>query len=150
MADINIKTDGTITGTVLMVDGKEVTKDENIVGIYLSACAPYKSQYSDTPYKGNVSVGYTAVDSDGKMSRHEYGTCDTEYKGAVGPEMKEEDSVIRYIGSPVDKALSELVDKITTHCSEKKIVCPAKETLYTRSLVSLTDKAIDLGIKLEG
>jgi len=150
MADINLKTDGTITGTVLTVDGKEVTKDENIVDIFLHACAPYKSQYSDTPYKGNVTVSYTAVDSEGKMSKHEFGTCDGEYTGGVGPQMKEEDSVVRYIGSPVDKVLSELVDKITTHCSEKKIACPSKETLYTRSLVSLTDKAIDLGLTIEG
>jgi len=149
MASIQITTDGTLTGTKLVVDGKEVTKDEKVVGISLYACAPYTSKYSTEPYKGSVSVSYATEDS-GKISRHEYGTTEAGYDGGVGPQMKEEDSVIRYIGAAVDKSLQDLVDKIVSHCGEKNLVCPDKEALLSRSLESLTDKAMDLGITLEG
>ena len=141
MANIQISTDETLTGTSLIVDGKEVTKDEKVVGIFLQVCAPFTNKLSTEPCKGNVSVSYTTEDS-GKITKHDY--------GVIGPEMKEEDSVIRYIGVGVDKSIQDLVDKIISYCAEKKIICPDKEALLSRSIVSLTDKALDLGIKLEG
>jgi hypothetical protein len=45
--------------------------------------------------------------------------------------------------------VSDLVDKIVNHCETAKVQCPTKETLLSRSIQSLKDKAEDLGIKLE-
>lgn len=149
MANIQITTDGTITGTQLIVDGKEVTKDEKVVGIYMSAAAPYKSQYTGDVYKGHVMAAYTSEDN-GKVSRHEYGSTETNHESGIGPEMKSDDSVIRYIGAEIDKEIQDMVDKIVSYCSENKIACPNVEVLKSRTLESLKDKALDLGITLEG
>ena len=154
MADINITTDGTIAGTKLMVDGKDVTKKQKVVNINLNAYAPFKSSYSNDIYKGGISVSYSTVDEDGKIENKSYGTTETDYVKGIGPKMKQkdsvlQDSVIRYIGCEADTEVCNLVDKIIAHCDEKKLVHPEREKMLSRSLDSLKDKATDLGISLE-
>lgn len=149
MAEITISTDGTITGTKLMVDGKDVTKKERVVGIEVYARAPYKSSYSGDTIKGMAAVSYETVTDDGKVERKSYGTTETAFGSGIGQKIKNEDSVVRFIGAEVDKKVSDLVDSIVSHCEETKTKCPDRETLLSRSLDSLKDKAQDLGISVE-
>lgn len=151
MSDIVISTDGTVENTKLTVDGKELTKKHKVVSIDLSAAAPFKGKYSGETYQGGVAVTYTHVDDDGKMKRESFGKTDTNYVSGVGQKVvKSEDSVIiRHIGDQVDADISALVDSIVAHCDEKKIPCPEREALLSRSAASLQDKADDLGIKIE-
>lgn len=149
MADIMISTDGTITGTKLSVDGKDVTKKERVVSIEVYARAPYKSSYSGETIKGMAAVSYETVTDDGKVERKTYGTTETAFGSGIGQKIKSEDSVIRFVGAEVDREVSDLVDKIVGHCEETKAKCPDRETLLSRSLDSLKDKAEDLGINLE-
>jgi len=149
MADITVKTNGTITGTSLMVDGKDVTKKEKVVSISLYASAPYKSKYSGEVMQGYASCGYEVVGEDGKIERKSYGTTETAFSAGIGQKIKSEDSVIRFIGYDVDKEVSDLVDRIVNHCETAKVQCPTREVLLSRSVQSLKDKASDLGVKLE-
>jgi hypothetical protein len=153
MAKITVETDGTIANTKLSVDGKEVTKKENVVGIYLTAGASYRSKYSGDLYKGHVSVEYVTVDDKGVAERKAYGTTDTNYTNGLGQKLKSqdqvEDSIVRFVGQDADNEVASIVDKIIAHCEEKGIVCPNKDTLLSRNLQSLQDKAADLEIKLE-
>ena len=153
MEKITVETDGTITGTKLTVDGEEITKANNIVGIYLSASSPYKSKYSGDIYKGYVSVDYVSVDDKGVAERKSYGTPDANYQNGIGKKLKTEDRVedqiIRFMGQDSDVEVTKLVDIISTKSKEKGIACPDKNTLLSRNIQSLRDKAADLGIKEE-
>lgn len=149
MADIMISTDGTITGTKLSVDGKDITKKERVISIDVCARAPYKSSYSGETIKGMAAVSYETVTDDGKVERKTYGTTETAFGSGIGQKIKSEDSVIRFVGAEVDREVSDLVDKIVGHCEETKAKCPDRETLLSRSFDSLKDKAEDLGIDLE-
>lgn len=149
MANIVITTDGTITGTVLSVDGKDVTKDEKVVSLEFYSRAPYKSKYSGDTINGMAAVSFEVVSDDGKIERKMYGTTDTAFSSGIGQTIKSSDSVIRYIGSAVDNEISDLVDKIVNHCKDTNIKCPDKEILLSRSYESLKDKAEDLGIKVD-
>jgi hypothetical protein len=149
MAEITVTTDGTINGTKLMVDGKEITKKEKVVNISLYASAPYKSQYSGEIYKGGVSVDYTTMDDKGTVQSQRIGSSDSNYLKGIGQKIKQEDQVIRFIGEEIDASVSNMIDKIIKHCEDSKINCKPKEVLATRSVESLKDMAEDLGIKLE-
>jgi hypothetical protein len=149
MAEIIITTDGTINNTKLTVDGKEITKDSKVVSIDLYASAPFKGKYSGETYQGGVNVSFAMVAEDGKIERKSYGTTETAYAAGIGQKIKEEDQVIRYLGADVDAEITNLVDKIVTHCEKEKIPVAPKEKLLSRSIHSLKDKANDLGIKLE-
>lgn len=149
MAEIMVSTDGTITGTKLMVDGKDVTKKEKVVSIEVYSRAPYKSSYSGETIRGMSAVSYETVTEDGKVERKSYGTTDTKFSGGIGQKIKTEDNVVRFIGAEVDKQVSDIVDNIVNHCAETNITCPSREVLLSRSLDSLKDKAIDLGLELK-
>jgi hypothetical protein len=149
MPDIQITTDGTITSTKLIVDGKDITKKEKVVSISLFASAPYKSKYSGEVMQGYAACSYEVVGEDGKMERKSYGTTDTPYSAGIGQKVQSEDSVIRFLGQDADKEVSDLVDKIISHCEGAKTKCASREVLLSRSLASLKDKAEDLGISLE-
>jgi hypothetical protein len=148
MSEIVITTDGSINGTKLSVDGKEITKKEKVVGISLYASAPFKTQMGDI-YKGGVSVSYNTIAEDGTMQSHSVGSSDTSYVKGIGEKIKQADSVIRYIGENIDAATSTLIDKIVAHCETNKISCKTKDVLASRTIESLNDLATDLGIKLE-
>lgn len=154
MPNITITSDGTVKGTSLTLDGKEVTKKDKVIGIYLSAHAPYRSSYTGDLYKGGVSIEYATLDDNGIVKREQYGTTDTNYENGIGKKIKSEDklqdNVIRFLGQDADVEVTNLVDSIVAHCEEKGIKCPDKDTLLNRQVESLKDKAIDLGIKLEG
>lgn len=149
MSDIVISTNGTIEGTKLSVDGKDLTKKHKVVSIDMYASAPFKGKYSGETYQGGVGVSFTHVDDEGKMKRETYGKSDTNYTNGVGQKMKSEDQVIRYLSQSADTSVSELADKIIAHCEKEKISCPDKDTLLARTEDSLKDKASDLGIKLD-
>lgn len=154
---ITITTDGSTSGTVLTVDGKEITKDEKVVGINLYASASYISKYSGDRVPGYTSVSYDVV-KDGKIETTHITESATNYDKGVGEasnkeksSVTSEDSIIRHIGEQYDKDIVDLVDKIEVACKEKNIMCPPREVLLCRSFQSLKDKAVlDIGIKLEG
>jgi hypothetical protein len=148
MAERTLITDGTLNGTRLLVDGKEVTKKEKIVSIYAGATAPYRNQMGEI-CKGGVSFDYVTMDDKGTMQRYSFGTSDTEYIKGIGQKIKQEDQVIRFIGEEADATVSTLIDKIIKHCEENKITCKSKEVLLTRTIESLKDTAEDFGIVLE-
>ena len=149
MAEITVTTDGTINGTKLIVDGKEITKKDKVVNISLYASAPYKSQLSGEIYKGGVSVDYSTMDDKGTLMSQRVGSSDANYIKGIGQKIKQEDQVVRYIGEEVDASVSTLIDKIIKHCEDNKIKCATKEVLSTRTIVSLKDTADDLGLTLD-
>jgi hypothetical protein len=136
MSEISIITDGSLNGTKLMLDGKEVTKKEKVVSISLYASAPYKSQVTGEIYKGGVAVDFTT----------RIGSTDANYVKGIGQKIKQEDQVVRFIGEEVDSEISTLIDKIVKHCEDNNIVCKTKEQLSIRSIESLKDMAEDLGV----
>lgn len=148
MAELNITTDGTITGTKLVVDGKEVTKDEKVVSISMYSVAPYKSKYSGDAIQGYTSCSYEVANDNGTIERKSWGSSDTEFSAGIGTKVDSTDKVIRFIGHESDKEISDLVDKIIAHCETNKIKSADKEILLSRSVESLKDKAEDLGIVL--
>jgi len=148
MVDVSIATDGTIEGTKLLVDGKEVTTDENIVSMVFHAEAAWTSSYSGTKYPGQVYASYR-YEKDGQFKSVSVGSSsDSTYNSKIG-EIKSEDSVNRYVGLSVDSNIKTLADEIHAFCTEKEIKCIDKTNLYNRSMQSLTDKAHDLGIVIE-
>lgn len=149
MSDISIQTDGTITGTKLIVDGKDVTKKEKVISISMYASAPYKSKYSGEAIQGYASCSYEVANDNGTIERKSYGTTETAFSAGIGTKVSNSDAIIRFVGQETDKELSDLVDRIISHCEGAKVQCPAREVLLSRSMDSLKDKALDLGIKIE-
>lgn len=149
MASIEIITDGTIQGTNLKVDGTDETSANKIVSISMYASAPYKSKYSGENIPGYVSCSYEYATDKNTVERKTIGSSETAYKGGIGEKIENSDAVVRFVGKAADKQIADLVDKIVAHCEAGKIKCPAKDTLLSRSLESLKDKATDLGMKLE-
>jgi hypothetical protein len=149
MADITLTTNGTIEGTKLTVDGKEISKKDKIINIDFYAYAPYKCSYSGDSVAGGVSVGYVKANEDGTVERVAISSAkDTAIRG-IGQKIKTADQIIRYVGQEADAAVVNLVDKITNHCEANKIPVVDKTLLLNRSVQSLKDKCEDLGIKLE-
>ena len=163
MADVIIKTDGTLANTVLTVDGKEVTKDCCIVGINMYACAPYKSEMMGDVYKGDVSVSYSMVNDSGTLERHSFGGCGDHFASGIGEptdtgddmgmgdslKIKTVDQVVRFIGRTIPVEKEKIIEKIIKHCADNNITCASKDELSIRSDDSLKDKLTDLNIKLE-
>ena len=147
MSDIQIKTDGTIENTTLTVDGEDITTGKNIVSINLTAEAAWTSKYSGDKYPGAVRASYR-YEEDDTFKNVTIGTsADSDFSGKIG-EMKNDDSISRFVGADVDSNIKDLVDKITDHCEKEKINIVDKSVLYSRSFDSLTDKAHDLGIDI--
>lgn len=156
MSNIQIKTDGTIQGTVLVVDGKEVTKDQKVTSIYFNAQAGFKSKYSGEEMKGYASAGYEVLGDNGKLERRSFGQTETPYSEGIGEKVEEnddhvvqQDSVLRFVGSPVDEKIVKLVDSIVKHCEEKQLKCRPREVLLERKIESLKDIALDYGIEIK-
>lgn len=147
MAEINIKTNGSLPETVLTIDGKDVTADSQVVDISLNARAPFVSKYSGETITGNMACSYTVV-KDGKLETFAVGTTDTAFSGQIGTKIKEEDSVTMFIGRKIDSVKEDLIDKIIKFSSDNKLSCPDKSTLSGRDINSLYDKAEDLGIQI--
>ena len=146
LAEITITTDATIAGTKLMVDGKDITKKEKVVSISLYTSAPFKSSYSGETIKGYSSCSYEVANEDGTIERKSYGTTETDFTTGIGTKIKSSDAIIRFIGHETDKEITDLVDTIIKHCTEKEIPCRDKNILLDRTLSSLTDMASDLDI----
>lgn len=144
MPSINIETDGTIQATKLTVDGKDFTKTKKVVDISLYACAPYKSKFSGDNIPGSVGVSFTVSDDKGVLETVRYGQTDTPY-GNIG-KVKSSDEVARFIGHEVDKEIETLADQIIVKAQELKIKSPTKEVLVSRTIESLRDRALDLGV----
>jgi len=147
MAELTIITDGTLNGTKLMVDGKEITKKEKVVNIQLYASAPYKSQMTGEIYKGGVSVDYSTIDDKGTIQSQRIGSSDSNYTKGIGQKIKQEDQVVRFIGEEIDANISTLIDKILAHKDANKSW--TKESLSNRTKDSLKDLSIDLGITID-
>lgn len=153
MPDISINSDLTLSKTKLMIDGKDVTKKTKVVGISFYASSPVKGEGTS----GWIDCSITTVNSDGTVERKSYRKSKyEESKLPMGVTIKDMidkngiDNIDRYIGETDHDKLIEVADKIIEHCKTNNIKCPAKDTLYKRSINSLKDKAIDLGINLEG
>lgn len=147
MSTIVITTNGTVEGTKLSVDGKDVTKKEKIVGISLYASAPYKSSYDNETYPGGVRVSYTSANEDGTVSRKSlYSDTDRSAAG-IGNKITSTDQVVQFLGYEADVEKAKLVDNIIEHCEVNKLACPAKDILLSRSMDSIKDKIADLNIE---
>lgn len=157
MAEIIIKTGGTIDSTTLLVDGVDKTAEGCVVSINMYARAPIKGSVSGDVYPGYVDVNYACMDS-GVLTRTSIETCSTPYEGGVGcGEMEDKintltstDQVLQFIGRKVDQEKEILIDKIISHCDANNIPCPTKDQLVVRSKESLQDKVTDLNIELKG
>lgn len=149
MADIIFESDGTVTGTKLKVDGKDITKNNKVIRIYGSAHAPYRSSYDQSPQPGGVYFSYDIANDDGTIESKAISTGNDSSTHGVGQaKIKNTDQVTRFIGAEVDREINDLVDKIVNYTTEKKIYCPDKEILLTRSKESLKDMIKDKGIEL--
>ena len=153
MDNFEIQSDLSITGTKLIVDGKERTKDEKIVGVSFYASSPVKDSEYDS---GWVDLSVITVDTNGNVVTESFRK--SEYmskKIPMGQTIQDYltkqgiDSVVRYLGHEVDKEKESIVDKIITTSKEKNLLCPDKEVLFNRTIDSLKDKAIDIGIETE-
>ncbi len=149
MANIQITTNGTVEGTVLIVDGKELSKKEKITSISLYANAPYVSQYSGEVRKGHISVSYDKANEDGTIETQSLFSGPNTSVTGVGQKIKAKDQVIRYINQEVDTEITDLVGRIVDHAKTKDIKIPTKEDLLTRTVTSLKDKCEDLGIDIK-
>ena len=149
MAEITIKTNGTIEGTMLSVDGKEISKKEKIISIDFYASAPYKSQYSGETMGGHVAVSYDKTNEDGTIERKTLISGKDRATAGIGQKVKSSDQIIRYIDREADARITELVDKIISHAEENKIAVPDKQVLLNRTEASLIDKCTDLGITVD-
>ena len=153
MENFEISSDLSITGTKLVIDGKERTKKEKIVGITFYASSPTKDSEYDS---GWVDLSITTVDDKDNVVTESFRK--SEYmakKIPMGQVIKDyltangTDQVVRYLGHETDKEKEVIVDKIVAVSEEKKIPCPTKEVLLNRTVDSLTDKAKDIGVELE-
>lgn len=149
MPEILIKTNGTVEGTILTVDGKEVSKKEKIIGIDFMAMAPYTSQYSGDSIAGYVSVNYDKANEDGTIERKALVSGKDNSSTGIGQKIKSTDQVIRYIDQEADAEITDLITRIIDHAKEANIKIPPKENLLNRSIQSLKDKCEDYGIKLD-
>jgi hypothetical protein len=150
MAEIIITTDGTLTGTTLKVDGKDITKNNKVVSISMGANAPFKGAISGDIYKGGVYVAYEQMNDNGTVERKSFGTSDTNYIKGIGQKIKQNDQVVQYLGQVALTENVKLVDAIIKHCTDNKLQCPDRDKLLARTKESLMDKITDFGIKLEG
>ena len=148
MKEFNISSDLSITNTKITMDGKDLTKKGNVVGISMYASSPSKD---DSDYAGYVDLSITTVDDNGTVEEKSYRK--SEYmskKLPMGKVLKDfittKDDVVRYIGSDVNTDIKKLADSIIEHCKEKELKCPDQDVLYNRTVQSLTDKATDLGL----
>lgn len=151
----NIETDLTISGTKLNKDGKDMTKNSRVVSISFYASSPVKDSEYDHGY---IDLSVTSVDDEGKITRTSYCSKDEYMAKRTGlgkKEMKDlleevgVDSVVRFIGHDADEELKNVAEAIVKHCEDKELSCPNLDTLLSRSLDSLKDKAEDLGITFE-
>jgi hypothetical protein len=149
MSQVLIETDGTIAGTILKVDGKDITKNNKVVSISMNANAPYKGSVTGDIYRGGSNVSYSVLDEKGVISQQSIGSDPTEYLKGIGQKIKQSDQVTQYLGSPVEAELAKIIDSIVKHCTDNKLPCPTRDILETRTKASLMDKVADLGIKLE-
>jgi len=150
MENFEIKSNLEISGTKLIIDGKEVNKKDKVVGISFYASSPVKdSNYSS----GWVDLSVTVVDENDNVVTNTYRK--STYESAKVPmgkvikdflEEKGIDEVVQFIGREVPKEKQELIDKIIAECKSKNINCPEANVLATRTLDSLRDKCNDLGI----
>ncbi len=152
MDNFEIQSDLTISNTKIILDGKEVSKKENVVGINFYASSPVKDSEYDS---GWIDLSLTVVDDNGNVETKSYRKSEyTAKKIPMGKPIKDFlqekgcDQVVQYIGNEVSKEKKELVDKMIDHCKEKDIPCPDNDTLYARTIESLQDKATDLGIDI--
>jgi hypothetical protein len=149
MSEIIISTDGTIAGTTLKVDGKDITKNNKVVSINMYASAPFKGAVSGDIYRGSSSVSFEVVDEKGVIERKSYGSDSTDYLKGIGQKIKQNDQVTQYLGQAIESDVSSIIDSIIKYCTENKISCPERSVLESRTKQSLLDKAADLNIKLE-
>lgn len=150
MANIVIDTNGTLENTKLIVDGKEITKDEKVSSISLYAYSSFVSKYSGETIKGGCGVSFEIVKDDGTFERKDYGNCDTKYKNGIGQSAENTDSVTQLIGRVPSDSVENYVNLIIDHCEKNNIKHPSKEDMMARSEQSLKDKINDLGIELKG
>ncbi|MFW5928693.1 MAG: hypothetical protein ACOCSL_05750 [Thermoplasmatota archaeon] len=150
MAVITITTDGTIENTKLMVDGKDLTKENKVVGIDFYAIAPWKSKYSDELYKGVVRVSYSHKDEEDVVKTESYYQSNENNPSGIGQKMiTNKDEVLSFVGKPINDSISSIIDEIMDHCKSNQIPCPSRNVLITRTKESLLDKAEDLGLELQ-
>jgi hypothetical protein len=141
-----IDTDLTTEGTLISIDGKNVSDERNVSSITFYADAPNK-KYEDDGY---ISLSISSFDKDGNIKNERYGVDKAANEnikpiGISDNVAYEATDVIRYLGDKVESEKIKLVDEILKLSAEKKLACPDKNVLLNRSIDSLKYKATDLG-----
>jgi len=147
MEKVKLETDGTVSGTTLMIDEKNVTKDEKVTSLHIRASSTYISKYSGETVPGSVYVSYEVMKDNGTTeTKGLYTSNESGPKEGIGAKIDTVDSVKTLIGRSVDTQVSVMIDKIVDHCTKNNIPCQPRNVLESRTVDSLHDKLVDLGI----
>lgn len=137
---VNITSDGTVAGTVVKVNGEEVTKVKNVtnVNFYASGGVKWNDDDKMSPY---ISFGYDVLNKndDGSEAGESYnfrpnGTVE---RGTIGKKPEKQSDLL--VGRD-----PEVVDAILSYAEKAKRYIPDRETLLGRSQDSLQDLLDDL------
>lgn len=147
MPNYTIETDLTVAGTKLIVDGKD--SDKKLASISFFADAPNK-KYSESGY---ISLNTVSFDDEGNVKRESFSKSenvkDIKPIGMTDEVVLATDDFTRYLGDEMEVGKTKLVKAIEDHCKENDIACPETDVLLSRSVESLSDKALDLGISID-
>lgn len=155
MADkIIIKSDGTVTGTKVTIDGNDLTSSYKVNSLYFHADGgnTYTSTSSGEKYVSSPTIGYSITYLDGdKVKSISVGNQrkNIEY-GSLAEAKKESKDMLSYVGiedkdNIVKKTIVENLDKMRA----KLPTIPSKEVLEKRTIDSLVDKYEDCVIEIE-
>ena len=145
-----IDTDLTTEGTIVSIDGKNVSDKRSVASISFFADAPNK-KYNDDGY---MSLSIMSFDKEGNIKQERYGH-DKDINDNIKPigiqdgVTFNESDVVRFLGDEIDQEKIKLVESIIQDSTDKKLACPDKNALLNRSVESLRDKAIDLGLSID-
>ena len=138
---IEVTSDGTTKGTVLKVDGVEITKDEEVVSIdfYASGSATWPDGYKSP---GGVSLHYRTMEEDNGTKGVSYNYSGGNSKMVRTSIGEPKDSDGQYVGKESPKVT--LIDTLLALAKEKKVDVVEPEKLMERTMDSLNDTIEDL------
>ncbi len=145
-----IDTDLSTEGTMITIDGEKLSDTKKVASLAFYADAP-NTKYNDDGY---VALNVTSFDDEGNVKRESFSKRpemaeNVKPMGLQDNVEFEQSDVVRFLGDQENAEKFRLVDQIISYSISKKIACPSKDILITRSIESLQDKANDLGISSE-
>lgn len=139
---IEITSDGTIEGTRLKVDGKDITKTEKVANIdfYAHGKVVWPDGYTSVP---GIHLNYRTIEEDDGLKgvSHSFSPENSEMKRtSIGPPKDSEGPMVGRTIDPRDAIADELI----ALAKDKTIAVPSREVLLQRTEASLRDKLQDL------